>query len=45
MGDEGSYTFYIDAVNKKFSVSSLDERHFDIMDNVDDMFNYIRKIR
>lgn len=45
MGDEGSYTFYIDAVNKKFSVSSLDERHFDIMDNVDDMFNYVRKIR
>lgn len=45
MGDEGSYTFYIDAVNKKFSVSSLDERHFDIMNNADDMFNYVRKIR
>lgn len=44
MGDEGSYTFYIDAVNKKFSVSSLDTRQFDVLDNVDDMFQHVRKI-
>jgi len=41
MGDEGQYTFFIDAVNKKFAVSSLSEEQYDLMDNVDDMFKYI----
>ena len=41
MGDEGQYTFFIDAVNKKFAVSSLSETQYDLMDNVDDMFRYI----
>ena len=42
MGDEGSYTFYIDAVNKKFALSSLSPIQYDLKDNVDEMFNYIR---
>lgn len=42
MGDEGSYTFYIDAVNKKFALSSLSPIQYDLRDSVDEMFNYIR---
>lgn len=42
MGDEGSYTFYIDAVNKKFALSSLSPTQYDLRDSVDEMFNYIR---
>ena len=41
MGDEGKYTFFIDAVNKKFAVSSLSEEQYDLTDNVDDMFRYV----
>ena len=41
MGDEGQYTFFIDAVKKKFAVSSLSEEQYDLMDNVDDMFRYV----
>lgn len=43
MGDEGQYTFFIDAVNKKFAVSSLSEEQYDLMDNVDDMFRCVKK--
>lgn len=43
MGDEGEYTFFIDAVNKKFAMSSLAEKQYDLMDDVDDMFRYIKK--
>ena len=42
MGDEGQYTFFIDAVNKKFAVSSLSKEQYDLMDNVDDMFRKVR---
>ena len=42
MGDEGSYTFYIDAVNKKFALSSLSPIQYNLRDSVDEMFNYIR---
>ena len=44
MGDEGRYTFFIDAVNKKFAVSSLDEERYNLKDNVDDMFKCVRRI-
>lgn len=43
-GDEGSHTFFIDLVEKKFaknSITSDDEKH-DLLDNVDDMFQVIR---
>lgn len=43
MGDEGQYTFFIDAVNKKFAISSLSEVQYDLMDSVDDMFRYVKR--
>lgn len=43
MGNEGTYTFYIDACNGKFSISSMDEEHkWDVTDNVDEMFTFVR---
>ena len=47
MGDEGSYTFFIDAVNKKFAVSSLAEEQYDYTPDmtVDDMFRFVQSIR
>lgn len=45
MGDDSQYTFYLDLVEGKFAGNSLaprDER-YDILDNIDDMFNKIRK--
>lgn len=44
MGDEGQYTFFIDAVNKKFAISSLTEEKYDLMDSVDDMFRKVREV-
>lgn len=44
MGDEGQYTFYIDAVNHKYAVSSLSNVKYEMLDNVDDMFYHIRKV-
>ena len=44
MGDEGQYTFYIDAVNHKYAVSSLSTTQSDLLDNVDDMFKNIREV-
>ena len=44
MGDEGRYTFFIDAVNKKFAVSSLTEKKYDLMDGVDGMFRKVKEI-
>ena len=47
MGDEGEFTFYIDLVSGRFAMSSLEseENTFPIMDNVDDMFHYVRCLR
>ena len=43
-GDEGSHTFYIDLVEKKFAKNSMtsDDKKHDLLDNVDDMFQVIR---
>ena len=43
MGDDGSFTFYCDAVNKEFAKSSTSIVRYPLMDNVTDMFNIIRK--
>lgn len=43
MGDDGTYTYYIDMVEKKFAASStapMDKR-YPVMDSVDDMFGVI----
>ena len=44
-GDDGSHTYYIDMVERKFaksSTASLDER-YDLMDSVDSMFKKIQE--
>lgn len=44
-GDEGSFTFYIDLVNKTFARDSLIDEKFNITSwNVDDMFRTIKEV-
>lgn len=47
MGDEGFATYFINAVDETFSVSSLEseDRKLPIMDSVDEMFRKIQEIR
>lgn len=45
MGDEGSYTFYLDLVNEKFARSSLETEQYELLDSIDDMFNFVRGLR
>ena len=42
MGDDGTHTFYIDLVNKKFARTSISDKQYDLLDNVDDMFKVIQ---
>ena len=44
-GDDGTITYYIDLVNKQFARSSTApfDKRYPLMDNVDDMFNFIRE--
>ena len=42
MGEDGSFTFYIDAVNGKFARCSTATERYDLMDDVKTMFNVIR---
>lgn len=42
MGDDGTTTYYIDAVKEEFAKNSISQERFPIMDSVDDMFNFIR---
>lgn len=44
MGDDGSYTFYVDLVNEEFGVSSTAKERYPLMDNVVDMFNKVREV-
>ena len=45
MGDDSQYTFYLDLVDGKFARNSLapENERFDILDNIDEMFQKIRK--
>lgn len=43
MGNDAEFTFYIDLVEKKFGKNSLATERFDLLDNIDDMFNKIRR--
>ena len=38
MGEDGFYTMYIDAVERKFAKNSTSEARGDLLDNIDDMF-------
>ena len=44
-GDDGSFTFYIDMVERKFAKSSTEplNRRFDLMGSIDEMFSKIQK--
>lgn len=45
MGDEGQYTFYLDICNEKFAVSSLEKTQYNMLNSVDEMFQFIQTIR
>ena len=42
LGDDGTRSMYIDMVNKKFALSSLSTKTYDITDNIKDMFNIVK---
>lgn len=42
MGNDGEYTFYVDAVEGKFAKSSTSVKRMSIMNNIADMFNIIK---
>ena len=42
MGDDGAHTFYVDLVNNKFAKSSTSTKRYDLIDDVNTMFNVIR---
>jgi hypothetical protein len=42
MGEDSEFTFYIDLVEKKFGKNSLATERFDLLDNIDDMFNKVK---
>lgn len=43
-GDDGTISYFIDMVERKFSKNSTapKEKRYDLLDNVDEMFNYIK---
>ena len=43
MGDDGSFTMYIDGVKEQFSKNSTAEVRYGILDNIDDMFKVIKE--
>ena len=45
MGEEGEFTYFYDAVNNKFAVSSMETEMFDALDSFDAMFREVRKMR
>ena len=44
MGDDGDYSFYIDAVSQTFAKNSTisKNQNYPTLESVDDMFNFIR---
>lgn len=42
-GDDGTATMYVDLVKKQFAKTSTSETRFDLLDNIEDMFNIIRR--
>lgn len=42
MGNDGEHTFYIDAVANKFAKSSMAETQYDILDDIDEMFRFLK---
>lgn len=44
MGDEGSHTMFINLVNNKYAISSLETTQYDLLNSVDEMFNDVRRL-
>ena len=44
MGDDGKHTMYIDLVKQTFSKNSLSEERFELMSNIEEMFNIVKKL-
>lgn len=44
MGDDGKHTMYVDLVKQTFSKNSLSEESFDLMSNIEEMFNVIKNL-
>lgn len=45
MGDDGSYTMYIDAVSREYAVCSVSEVRHPLTDNIKEMFETVRNER
>lgn len=43
MGDDGQFTMYIDMVNKKFARNSTSNTRYDLLDNIEEMFEIVKK--
>lgn len=44
MGDDGTFTMYIDAVKEEFAVSSVSTERFPLEDNVMKMFKKVKEV-
>lgn len=43
MGDDGNFTMYIDMVKKEFAKSSISTNRYELLDNIEDMFNIVKE--
>ena len=41
MGDDGSFTMYVDAVNRQFAQSSVSTNRYPLMEDIKDMFDVV----
>lgn len=44
MGDDGQFTMYIDAVEEKYTVSSTTAERYDLINNMREIFDHIKRI-
>lgn len=42
MGDDGQFTMYIDLVKNEFARSSISPNRYEVLDNIEDMFNIVK---
>ena len=45
MGDDGSFTMYVDAVNREYAVCSVSEKRHPILDDIKEMFIVVKSER
>ena len=43
MGDDGKFTFFINLVDGYFAKNSTDQKHYPLMDSVEEMYQYIQE--